>query len=359
MHERAVETYAAMQSRRFFYQPSSGLYHELHPYEPLVDQPNGYLWSFEEATTATLALYGIADASGTYASALEDRLKARENYWDGRGSGRAYRSYPKTGDRYYDDNCWSASNLLQHHVLTGSASGSIALQRAEGVFDYIRAAWTTDLPNPGGVRWIDSPSNGDRAANSTAGFAKLGAVLYEITGRPAYLETARRAYDWIQQHLRAANGLYANAMRVDEQLDRKQWIYNQGIVIGAAVLLHRVTGAPDYIDEAIRLADATFAVFGADPYYSGADGAYDGRAIFNAIFFRNLLMLHAVTDATSYLERMRAYADAVWSDPKLHDPKTNLFRLHGGKRHSLLDQAAMVQVFALLSWRPASYARLI
>jgi len=56
---------------------------------------------------------------------------------------------------------------------------------------------------------------------------------------------------------------------------------------------------------------------------------------------------------------MRAYSDAAWSESKVHDPKTNLVRLHSGKRHSLLDQAAMVQVFALLNWSAGSYARLI
>ena len=108
----------------------------------------------------------------------------------------------------------------------------------------------------------------------------------------------------------------------------------------------------------MSLADLTLTAFGTDPYYSGADGAYDGRAIFNAIFFRNLLMLYAVTRSDRYLRAMRGYADAVWSDPRVHDTQTHLFKLNGGNRYSLLDQAAMVQVFALLSWSSTEYAKL-
>jgi len=358
---RANVAYTAMQSQRYFYQGSSKLYREFYPYNSSLDPPNGYLWSFEEATLATLSMYGMPGAAKTYASAIQDRLAAREKYWDRSLTAvRAYRSYPATGDRYYDDNCWTGADLLQHHLLTAEAPTSMALDRARSVFSYLQTGWTTNLPNAGGVRWADASFNGDRATDSTAGWAKLGAHLYDATGRsiPAYRDTAIEAYTWLTTYLRAGNGLYANSMRADGQIDPKQWIYNQGIVIGAAVLLERITGEDQYLHDAVSLADLTLTTFGADPYYSGADGAYDGRAIFNAIFFRNLLMLYAVTRSDRYLRAMRGYADAVWSDPLVHDMRANLFKLNGSNRHSLLDQAAMVQVFALLSWSPTEYAKL-
>lgn len=358
---RAKDAYAAMQSPRNFYQGSSKLYREFYPYDASLDRPNGYLWSFEEAAKATLSLYGMPGAAKAYASAVQDRFNARETYLDQSLTAvRAYRSYPVDGDRYYDDNCWTGSNLLQHHLSTATAATSVALDRAKAVFSYIRTGWTTDLPNAGGVRWVDASFNGDRAADSTAGWAKLGAHLYDASGRDTatYRDTAIQAYTWLKTYLRAGNGLYANSMRADGQIDPKQWIYNQGIVIGAAVLLHRVTGGAQYLDDAVSLADLTLTTFGKDPYYSGPDGAYAGRAIFNAIFFRNLLMLYAVTHTDRYVQAMRQYADAVWSDPQVHDTRTNLFKLNGGSRHSLLDQAAMVQVFALLSWSQTAYARL-
>jgi hypothetical protein len=358
----AAAAYGVMQAQtphQYFYLPSSKLYLEFYPYDQNQDPPSGYLWSFEEATRATLYLYGMPNGVTTYASAIEDRFTAREKYWDGGTTRRGYRSYPLTGDRYYDDNCWVGGDLFQHHILTTTGSTSTALDRARGVWSYIQKGWTTNLPKPGGVRWIDSRSNGDRATNSTAGWAKLGAQLYEVTGHNtgSYLDAATQAYAWLKEYLLRPDGLYANAMRADGQLDSKLWIYNQGIVIGAAVLLNRVTGEGQYLTDATHLADATLAGFGSDAYYSGADGAYSGRAIFNAIFFRNLLMLYAVTRNASYLQKMQAYADAAWSDTKIHDG-SGLFRLNGGSRYSLLDQAAMVQLYAILSWSPEQYARL-
>jgi glycosyl hydrolase family 76 len=355
---RAAAAYTAMQTA--FYKPSAKLYRESFKYDPLLDKSIGYLWSFEEAAAATLYLYGMPGAANTYATAVQDRLSARETYWDGGTTLRAYRSYPTAGDRYYDDNCWVGTNLLQHHLMTSTGANTTALDRARAVSSYIQTGWMTDLPRPGGVRWIDSPSNGDRATDSTAGWAKLGAQLDDAMGRrsPSQLGWAVRAYDWLKQNLLAANGLYGNSVRADGTVDRTQWIYNQGIVIGAAVLLNRVTGTAHYLDDAVRLADAALAFFATDAYYSGTMGAYDGRAIFNAIFFRNLLMLYAVTRKAVYFQKMQAYADAAWSDPKVRDPKTNLFKLNGGSRYSLLDQAAMVQVYACLSWSPITYYRL-
>jgi hypothetical protein len=193
-----------MQSQRYFYQGSSKLYREFYRYDASLDRPNGYLWSFEEATKATLSMYGMPAAANTYASAIQDRFTARENYWDqSLTTERAYRSYPVTGDRYYDDNCWVGSDLLQHHLFTATAPTSTALDRAKAVFSYIQTGWTTNLPNAGGVRWVDASFNGDRATDSTAGWAKLGAHLYDATGRstPAYRDTAIQAYTWLKTYL--------------------------------------------------------------------------------------------------------------------------------------------------------------
>jgi hypothetical protein len=356
--ERASDAYAAMQAT--FYQRSSKLYYENHPFDPARDPRHGYLWSFEEAAQATLLMHGMPHAADTYARAIDDRLAAREAYWDGSRRPRGYRSFPGTGDRYFDDNCWTGSNLLHHHARTSTTPRSTALERAQSVFSYIQTGWTTSLPRPGGVRWVDATFNGDRAVDSTAGWSKLGADLYAATGRQTheYLEWAVRAYDWSKQHLLAANGLYANAVRADGAIDHTQWIYNQGIMIGAAVLLHRVTGSSTYVADAVSLADATFDSFGSDRYYSGSMGAYSGRAIFNAIFFRNLMLLHAVVGNSAYIHKMQEYADAAWSDPAVRDPRTNLYRLNGEPRYSLLDQAAMIQVYALLTWTPEAYAAL-
>jgi hypothetical protein len=362
---RAAATYAAMQ--QYFYSPAQKLYRE-HAPAAAGDQAYSFLWSFEEAAKATLSVYGMPNGA-QYAADVQARLDGREAYWDGGRRAHAYRSYPQTGDRYYDDNDWVGSDLVQHYLLTGSA---VALDRAQGVFDYVQTGWENGLPNRGGVRWVDASFNGDRGAASTAGFAKLGAHLYDVTGRRTrtYLDWAQKATDWLKQYLLAPNGLYVNAMRADGTLDGNLWIYNQGVLVGANVLLYRVTGTAGYLAEARRLADAALSFFSknfADPYYSAAGagiGAYSGRGAFNAIFLRNLLTLHAAQPAyvppsgVSYLQRIQAYADAAWADPAVHDRATGLFKLDGGAQRSLLDQAGMAQVYALLAWDASGYDKL-
>ena len=259
------------------------------------------------------------------------------------------------------------------------SGGAVALDRARAVFEYLQTGWENNLPNRGGLRWVDATWNGDRGTASTAGYGKLGAHLYDVMGRRTrpYLDAAQKSSDWLKRYLLSTQtGLYANAMRADGAVDPSLWIYNQGVVIGMNVLLHRVTGVAGYLTEARRVADAALAYFSsnfADPYYSAAGagiGGYPGRGIFNAIFFRNLLLLHAVQPTyappgnVSYLARMQRYADVAWGDyaaqgqTGVRDPATGLFKLNGRAEYSLLDQAGMVQVYAALAWPASGYGKL-
>ena len=78
---------------------------------------------------------------------------------------------------------------------------------------------------------------------------------------------------------------------------------------------------------------------------------------FNAIFFRNLLGLHAVTGDTRLREEIQA---AVRS----YAPATSAGVLNGRRSHrvrvlrSLLNESAIVQLLALLAWDPETYDRL-
>ena len=53
---------------------------------------------------------------------------------------------------------------------------------------------------------------------------------------------------------------------------------------------------------------------------------------------------------------MRAFADRLWEDPDVHDARTGLFRHdRASGAFTLLDQAAAVQLLALLAWPPEQY----
>jgi hypothetical protein len=174
--------------------------------------------------------------------------------------------------------------------------------------------------------------------------------------RARYLDVALTAYRWLRDTLWIADGseagLYHDKVLGDGSIDGSQWIYNQGVPVAAGLMLHRVTGEAVYLEQSRRTANAALSWYGAREYQGQP-------SIFVAIFFRNVLQLGALTADMAYLDAMEAYADRAWDDPAIRDPKTDLFRFEGPQTPcTLLDQAAMVQILALLAWPEEQYGLL-
>jgi hypothetical protein len=378
--ERAARAYAAMQ--RHLYLDGARLYRESVPGQP-GGNPFAYLWPAEEAAKATLCMRGLPGIGHQYADDL-DNVVDRQAYWQPlRVTGvlrkPSYASYPplplgKGGDTYYDDNTWVALDLVQAHRMrvAGLMGGrAVVLERARALFELVVAGWCQDArPHPGGVYWVDAAWNRDRGAAVTAGLAVLALHLHELTTpetvpaseaervqvRARYLDTALAAYAWLRDTLWIASGpeagLYHDKVLGDGGIDPAQWIYNQGVAIAAEVMLHRITGRADYLEQAEATAEAALAWYGAREYQGQP-------AIFVAIFFRNLLQLAALTGSPAYRAALVAYADRAWDNPAINDAQTDLFRFEGrGTPCTLLDQAAIVQLYALAAWPEGQYGLL-
>jgi hypothetical protein len=368
--------------QRHLYLDGARLYRESVP-NPPGGNPLAYLWPFEEAAKATLCIRGIPEVGRGHAADLEDVVD-RQAYWQPlRVSGvvrkPSFASYPplplgQGGDTYFDDNTWVALDLVQAHRMrvAGLMGGrEIVLERARALFELVAAGWCQDpRPYPGGVYWVDAAWNRDRGAAVTAGLAVLGLHLYELispatipaseaesaAARARYLDTALMAYRWLRETLwiEAGHeaGLYHDKVLGDGAIDPAQWIYNQGVAIAAGVMLYRATGEQAFLEQARATADAALDWYGTRKYQGQP-------AIFVAIFFRNLLQLVALTGTPSYRAAMQTYADAAWENAAIHDPATDLFRFDGaGTACTLLDQAAMVQILALLAWPEEQYGLL-
>lgn len=361
--ERAVNAYRAM--REHLAVPALDLYRESVP-DSTSGKPYAYVWPFEEAAKATLYMAGLPVVGAAYRADVSACGRGRERYWDARGSfclsrKASYASYPvppsgEGGDTFYDDNSWCALDLVQQHRMFGDEA---ALARAASVFEFISAGWSRDRRSyPGGLFWVDARWNRDRGAATNGGAAALALHLHELT-RPStmgYVDEAHRLYEWLRATLLITSGpmagLYHDKVLGDGRIDTTQWIYNQGTAVAAGVMLQRLTGEARYLAEARATADAALAQYGADGFWSQP-------LIFTAIFFRNLLQLHAETDEPTYRDAMQAFADRLWHDRTAHDPSTGLFRHdRASAAYTLLDQAAAVQVFALLAWPAEQYRRL-
>ena len=363
---RAARAYAAMQDE---FQRTSGLYRR----DGRLRTPRSaaHLWPFSQALVATLTLAGIdreliafdADA------AIADRLAALERYYDDTGGQPAYSSdvlgTRRGGDRYYDDNAWIGLALIQ---LERMRPGSGYLQRAQELFWFATGGWDSSGsdPSPGGVFWVEQgrgvgARNHDRNTVSTAPNAELGLHLAELSGAPAAGGDVgpEQMYDWVLATLDSSReaasrgtGLFWDKLRGDGTLDDTLWSYNQGSMVGATVLLARRGGHKHagYLGRAEAIARKALRHFA---------GKWERQPpAFNAIFFRNLLLLHAAADDTelraAIIEAIRDYVDYAWYERRDHHDRFNLS--DGGV--TLLNQSAIVQLLALLAWNPGGYRNL-
>jgi Glycosyl hydrolase family 76 len=367
---RAVRAYAAM--RRHFLR-RDGLYRR--DGRPRLPGTAAHLWPTARAFVAAVDLLGLRpdlllgfDAE----SAVTAHLRALDAYWDDSGDEPAYASdvigSRFGGDRYYDDNAWVGLGLV---ALERLRPGRGHAERARSLFRFAVGGWDArpDVPSPGGVFWVEQSRgagtrNHDRNVVSNAPNAQLGLHLAELTegtGGAGGTERYARAHDmyaWVNVTLDAGRdtgapgtGLFFDKLRGDGTIDETLWTYNQGSMIGANVLLARQ--APQGTPYRAR-AEAIAAK--ALRHYAGS---YLSRpAAFNAILFRNLLQLHVATPDDGLRRRIRdamsAYAEAAWATRRDRHDRFHFAR--GGP--TLLDQSAMVQVYALLAWDPRDYGAL-
>jgi hypothetical protein len=357
----------SFQARRGGYRRDEG---------PHLPRAAAHLWPFSRALVATLDLAGIDAASREeidVESAIEDLLRALERYWDASREPPAYSSDVRGsrvgGDRYYDDNAWIGLGLVQ---LERMRPGSGHLDRAEELFRFAVSGWSSDRePSPGGVFWVEQGrgtgrTNHDRNTVSNAPNAELGLHVAELKGGGGErgidaggLIGPRDMYEWVLSTLDASKGtdaagtgLFWDKVRSDGTIDWAFWSYNQGSLVGLNVLLAR-SGATD---RAEHLGRAEAIARKALRHYAGR---YEAQPpAFNAIFFRNLLLLHAASDDAELrdeiVQAIRDYVDRAWEQWR---DRRDRFRLPQGGA-TLLNQSAFVQLLALLAWDPEEYGRL-
>jgi uncharacterized protein YyaL (SSP411 family) len=349
---RASASYDALQ--KYFYEnDGSYLYHEQYPVAS-GDNAYSYEWSFSQAHIATIDLSNLPGERGRlYGNAVKDRWQGQERYWNTTGTTGlpGYDSYPRPpygngGDKFYDDNEWVGLAAIQLYKMTGDQT---ALERAKQIFSLVVSGWDTDSthPAPGGVFWTQASWSTDRNTVSNMPGAELGLRLYQLTGNSYYFTWAQKMYNWVNTYLLAPNGLYWDHIDLAGNIEKTQWSYNQGVPIGVNVLFYQVTGDITYLNRAKNIANAAL------DYYGTNDSLYQQPAYFNSIFFKNQLLLHSVNHDQRYVKSMQDYADRVWDTYR--DPATGLFHFNGSQATQLLEQAAMTQIYAVLSWSPSQY----
>lgn len=349
--QRAEASYEALQTYLYLGPEQHNLYLERYP-KQAEDNAFSYLWPMREATAASIDI----------GRDIDTRFDALELYWGEWKGLDGYLSYVPPpigggGDIFYDDNAIVGLEYVRWHAITRDPA---ALAQARKAFSVVERAWSTDtsLPCAGGMRWVEADWTDIRAANVTGLAAELAAHLYETTRKKSYLDWAKRLYHWNRTCLRSPEGLYWNDIGVDGTVNQTLWTYNSGAMIGAGALLYRSTGDPTY--RRLARQDAAAAV----AYWSHDNRYFDQPAIFNAILFKNLLLLHSVAPDRAYRPFIERYATHIWDHNR--DPSLGLFRFPpsgGGPydpsyRPETLEQSAAIQIFAALAWSPRDYHRI-
>jgi hypothetical protein len=338
---RALATFEAIRSSRLF-SPGHRLFGRRRWW--LVRRDYEALWPFADAWSALCSLGSLPGYSEPLAM-LDEMMRGLSSY---SREGNILESQKEAGfesvvtpplgsggDRYYDDNAWLGLALVRHHDLT---KNSAVLRLAQRVFAFVISGWSTNTTwlVPGGIRWKEPTSNRSRNTCANGPAAELGARLHQETGDGNYLEWAIRIYDWTRRALLNADALYADQIAPGGNLTSTIWSYNQGSMIGAGVLIAEETGHASYVDQAVETAASYVA------QRSVGDLLTQDPA-FNAVLFRNLLMLDGVRPDNRYRDLMTDYSRTMWLSQR---------QRHGffaGSGSPLNNTAAMLQIFALLA----------
>jgi hypothetical protein len=256
-----------------------------------------------------------------------------------------------------------------------------SLADAKNVFNFVYpGGWAGSASfEPGGIHWVQQGvgtglGNHSRTTNSTAPNAELALLLenFDPANAANYDAGASAMYGWVNHYLYNVNSnptdfygpnpnhdpskpaLMFDSVTTNDTISTSLFTYNQGTMIAANVREYQKTGNSAYLSNAEAIASIALSTF-------TESNLINQSAAFNAIYFRALLVLYAATSDTTLksniIQAIQAYADDAWNN---HRSSNGLFSFasSSGTGYQLLDQGAMLQIYAMLAWNPSDYAKL-
>ncbi|MCS3736736.1 glycoside hydrolase family 76 protein [Mucilaginibacter dorajii] len=221
----------------------------------------------------------------------------------------------KYPNEFYDDMEWLALASLRGYQATNDN-------------DYLDAAntlWTdikTGLNNNqgGGIAWRKSQLDyKNTPANAPA--IIFACRLYALKKNDADLSLAKSLYTWLRATLvDPSSGIIWDGINGnhDGQISKNKFTYNQGVYMGAALELYKVTNNADYLADAVRNATATINDTDISPGgLLKSEGQGDG-GLFKGILVRYLTLLvqePAVNDndRNAYIKFLKYNAQTLYT----------------------------------------------
>lgn len=281
---------AAMASLQLFYNSSTGLW----------DTANW--WNAANALETTIQY-----------SHLTDTLTYRGNVFNTFYQKPRYANFLNPWFR--DDDGWWALTWIKAYDLTGD---SRYLEQAKSIFWDMTRGW--DNVCGGGLYWHKRELNYKNAITNSLFLSVAAKLSLRSPTDPRYRDWATRSWQWFNQTgmINAKNLVNDGLNSECRNNDQTTWTYNQGVLIGALVDLHRLTDDPTMLKQAEAIADAAIVDLAPngilrEPCESKNDCGDDAPQ-FKGVMLRNLAELYAVSPKPTYREFINRNAQSIWNN---------------------------------------------
>ncbi|CAK7241078.1 MAG: hypothetical protein STHCBS139747_002535 [Sporothrix thermara] len=239
-------------------------------------------------------------------------------------------------NNFFDDEGWWALAWIRAFDVTGTAT---YLTMAESIFADMQTG-AQPASCGGGIWWSKDHTYKNAIANEL--YLAVGASLANrattAAARAQYLETAAAQWAWfnssglINSEGTINDGLTIRADGTCVNNNQTAWSYNQGVVLGGLVELHRAQAAngtadASLIPAAAAIANAAIAKLSTDGILHESCEAHDGNCggdgpTFKGVFIRNLHYLQQEptldsATAAAFQAYILQNADSVWNTDRV------------------------------------------
>jgi len=229
-------------------------------------------------------------------------------------------THERLGPRANDDIMWMVIAMARAYRVTGqTAYRTWAKQNFDRAY---ARAWSTDFG--GGLWWRSARIRPQKNTTTNAPAAIAACELARDFGTSstqgrAYIAQAKSLYRWLRGHLFDARTgqVYDSVSYAPDYsviVNRLRFTYNQGSFIGAAELLHEITGAPAYLDDAQRAMTFTRDHLTTNGILQNdADHADQDAGGFKGVFARWALRFVRENRITSFTVWLERNATVAWA----------------------------------------------
>lgn len=188
------------------------------------------------------------------------------------------------------------------------------LDLAVSIFSHMTTGW--DQTFGGGIWWRVPRDYKNAIANEL--FGLLAARLHNRTGAPEYLDWALREWTWFDgSGMIGPSGLVNDGLTSDGRNNGgTTWTYNQGVLLGFLAELHTATSDRSYLDAGSSVAEAVRRSLTSDGILVEPGDANGDRVQFKGVFMRNLRVLAAAVELPWYREFVLANASSAWDNAR-------------------------------------------